>query len=276
MNKQRLTLTALTLLPLAVACGTESGSGSVGSPGSAGASGAKASAAVTGVHWTVEKLTVDGKSQQAPDRAYLKIDEKGEVNGNYGCNGFHSTATFKGDGVDLGPASSTEMGCTDMPMDFERSLARALAGGRLKTAVDDGRLTLTNDRGDTVELSEEKPAALYGTTWKITALTDGDTARSLPAGARDKAWLTFDKKAGTVAGSLGCNRVTAEAAIRDGRVTLGPPATTRRMCSDSLKETESALLGLFKRTLDYRLDHRNITLTSEDGKGIAAVADTRP
>ncbi|WP_128377362.1 META domain-containing protein [Streptomyces cavernae] len=273
MNKQRVTLTLLTLLPLAVACGSESGSDSVGT--GAGPGGSKAAAAVTGVHWNVDRLTVDGKAQQAPDSAYLKIDESGEVKGNYGCNGFGSKATFKDGGIAFAAAESTEMGCTDISMEFEQSLSRTLASGRLDAAVDDGRLTLTNDEGDTVELSEEKPAEFYGTTWKVTSLTEGDTARSLPADARDKAWLTFDEKAGTVAGSLGCNRVTAKATVRDGNITFGAPATTRKMCSGSLKETEDALLGLFKGTVDYRQDHRGITLTSEDGKGIAAVADTR-
>lgn len=275
MNKQRLALTALTLLPLAVACGTESGSvGSSGSGGTAGPGASKISSAVTGVHWAVDTLTVDGKSQQAPDRAYLKIDDKGRVDGNYGCNGFTATAAFNGDGFDFKSVSSTEMACTDIPGNFEENLSRTLATGGLKAAVDGGKLTLTNDKGDAVRLSEQKPAAFYGTTWKITALTEGDTARSLDAAARDKAWLTFDEKAGTVAGSLGCNRVTAKATVRDGRITLGSPATTRRMCSGSLKDTEDTLLKLFNSTVDYRQNHRRITLTSEDGKGIAAVADS--
>jgi heat shock protein HslJ len=264
MNKQRLTLTALTLVPFAVACGSETaGSGSVGS-------GSEPS--VKGVHWTVDSLTVDGKSEQAPDNAYVKIAEDGKVNGNYGCNGFGTTATVEGDSVKFGTARSTDMACTGVSMKFEEAFRRALSDGRLKAETSDGKLTLTSDSGAKVVLSEEKPAELYGTTWKVTSLVNDGTAVSLSSDSKDKAWFTLDEKKGTIAGSLGCNRVSADATVRDGKLTLGTPGTTRRMCDGSLMDTEKSLLKLFKSTVDYEIDHRTITLTSENGEGISAVA----
>jgi heat shock protein HslJ len=164
------------------------------------------------------------------------------------------------------------MACEDVPTAFEESLRRTLADGRLKAETSDGKLTLTSDSGAKVVLTEEKPAELYGTTWKVTSFVKDGTARSLSSDAKDKAWFTFDEKKGTIAGSLGCNRVSADATVRDGSLTLGTPGTTRRMCDGSLMDTEKTLLKLFNSTVDYKIDHRTITLTSKNGEGISAVA----
>ncbi|WP_286260098.1 META domain-containing protein [Streptomyces graminofaciens] len=271
MDKQRLALTALILLPfpLLAACGTESGSDS--GSGSVGSGSTKTT--VTGVHWNVDSLTVDGKTEKAPDSAYLQIADDGEVNGNYGCNGFGTTATVKGDTIAFGTAQSTDMACLGTPMEFEEAFAGTLTDGEFTAERADGKLTLTSKKGATVKLSEEKPAELYGTKWQINSLMDHEVAQSLPEEVGDKAWFTLDEKSGKLTGSLGCNRVTAEATVSKDRITLGNPGTTRRMCSDSLMAAEKSLLKLFKSTLEYRIDHRTITLTSENDLGISAVAD---
>ncbi|MET7855045.1 META domain-containing protein [Streptomyces avermitilis] len=293
MYRQRLTLpaltlTALTLLPLAVACGNEKG----GSTGSSSV-GADTEPSVTGVHWTVDSVTVNGATHQAPDGAHVEIAKNGRATGNYGCNSFHSTAAFKGDRITLSRTLSTEMACEKRPMEFEKTLARALAAGPLTAETGRGKLTLTTAKGDRVHLTEEKDAPLYGTKWTVNSLVDGDVAQSLPAAADGKAWLTFTKKGadkesadkesadkegadnevGTVSGSLGCNHVSAKATVRGSHITLGAPRTTRQMCSGSLMTTEKSLLKLFDSTVSYRIDHRSITLTSENGEGIGAIAD---
>lgn len=269
MDKHRLTLTVLTLLPLAVACGTQTGPG--GGSGSAGP--APGTSAVTGVHWRVDSLTSGGATKAAPDGAYLQIDDQGQAHGNYGCNSFGASATVRGDRIDFGPAQSTEMACEKAPMAFEAAFSRALAGRSLTAAVDRDRLTLTTEDGDRVRLTKEGDAPLYGTRWQVTSLVDGGVASSLPAAATGKAWFVLDAKAGTASGSLGCNRFTAKATVRDGHLTLGAPRTTRRMCDGSLMDTEKSLGTLFDGTLAYRIEHRGISLTSENGKGVSAVAE---
>ncbi|MEV7995326.1 META domain-containing protein [Streptomyces sp. NPDC086077] len=265
-QKQHITLTAaLALLPLAVACGSEQ----------AGSTTADASKPVTGVHWSVESVTVDGKKHDAPADAHVTIDDNGKAQGNYGCNHFSAQASFDGDRVRFADATTTEMACGEKPMTFEENLARTLADGALKTEVGGGRLTLTTDAGDTVRLTEEQAAPLYGTKWTVTSLGKGGpdgTAESLPEGAEGKAHLTFDKATGQVGGRLTCNKVTAEATVRDGSITLGPASTTRMMCEASLMATEKRLLRLFDGTVTYRLEHHSLTLTSENGETVTAVA----
>ncbi|MFH0521874.1 META domain-containing protein [Streptomyces sp. M41] len=253
-DKQRLTaLATLTLLPLAVACGSEdSGSDSVG---------AGSSASVSGVHWAVDDVTVDGKKNAAPSSAYLWIADGGEVKGNLGCNNFGADASFADGRVAFDKLQATEMACDGVPPKFEETLARTLAEGDLTSEVDGDNLTLTTKDGDRVALSKQEAAPLKGTKWTVTS-PDAD----------GKAHLTFDEKTGQVGGSLGCNKVKATATVSDGRITLGTPSTTRMMCDTSLMKTEKELLKLFDGTVKYELNHRNLTLTSENGESVSAAA----
>ncbi|KOU55709.1 lipoprotein [Streptomyces sp. MMG1533] len=253
-HKPRLTLTAtaaVALVPLAAACGSEKADG-----GSVGAA-----PPVTGIHWSIDSVTVDGTTHTAPADAHVEIAD-GKAAGNYGCNHFNAKAAVEGESIRLSDATATEMACEKQPMAFERTLARTLADGTLKTELEDGRLTLTTEAGDRVNLTKAKDASLYGTKWQVTS----------PA-SRSKAHLTFDKKAGKVSGSLGCNKVNANATVSDGHITLGAPSTTRMMCDASLMNVEKDLLRLFDSTVSYELDHRTLTLTSENDDIVTAVAD---
>ncbi|MFI8531692.1 META domain-containing protein [Streptomyces aquilus] len=245
-----MTLAVLTVLPLAAACGTEQADGG----------SVAAERSVTGIHWSVDSVTVDGTTHRAPAGANVTIED-GKAAGDYGCNHFNAKVAFEDGALRLSDTTTTEMACEERPMAFERTLARTLTAGALKTDVTDHRLTLTTDDGDTVRLTEEPDAPLYGTKWDITSPS--------PTG---EAHLVFDQRTGKVTGSLGCNKVTATATVRDGHITLGAPATTRMVCDTSLMKTEKTLLGLFDGTVKYALDHRALTLTSENGKTTNAVA----
>ncbi|MEU0249469.1 META domain-containing protein [Streptomyces sp. NPDC006235] len=255
-QKQRMTLTAAAMLvPLMAACGNEKADGGSGSVG------AGKPVTVTGVRWNVDSVTTDGKTQKAPTGAHVTID-KGRAEGSLGCNNFRADATVEGDRIRLGRTMSTQMACENKPMDFEQTLVGMLSGREFQTRVDGDRLTLTTGQGETVRLTKAKDAPLSGTKWTVTTPdTDG------------RAHLTFDAKKGTVSGSLGCNKVNAEATVRDGDITLGRPATTRMMCEDSLMSGEKALLRLFDGKLKYGVDHQTLTLTSENGTRVRAVAE---
>ncbi|MEV6758343.1 META domain-containing protein [Streptomyces sp. NPDC051214] len=264
MQKQRLTPTVMALAAagMLTACGTEtsSGSGSVGSQ-----------PRLSGVHWSVESVTVNGKKQQAPGDAYVKIGDKGKAEGNYGCNGFTADVKTDGDTVGFANALSTKRGCEKQ--DFENAFKSALAKGELKAAVDGDKLTLTTDKGDRVALTSkpEADAPLTGTKWNVNGIGDGKVSASLPKEVDGKAHLTFGKD-GTVRGNLGCNSVTAKAEVKDGQITLGAPRTTRMMCQGAAGETEKKLLKLFDGKVTYKLTHDGLSLTAADGTVVSANA----
>ncbi|MFD0551788.1 META domain-containing protein [Streptomyces rectiviolaceus] len=265
MQKQRLTPTVMALAAAGVltACGTETGSGS-GSVGS--------EPRLTGVHWSVESVTVNGKKQQAPADAYVKIGDKGKAEGNYGCNGFSADVSMDGDSVDFANAISTKRACDKL--DFEDVFKGAIGKGELKAAVDGDKLTLTTDKGDRVALTSEPDAPLTGTKWNVNAIGDGKAMASLPKEVAGKAHLTFDKD-GTVRGKLGCNNVSAKADVQDGTITLGAPRSTRMMCQGAEAETEKKLLKLFDGKVSYRLSHGGLSLTAADGTVVSANADQK-
>lgn len=166
MKKQRLTsaslsLLTLTVLPFAAACGSEKAGGGSQTVGTGTGSG---TSEVTGIHWTVDDLTADGKKSQAPASAWLKIDKNGKVSGNLGCNGFGAEATVDGDEVSFAELLSTDMGCANDPMAFEGSFSKALKDGTLTAKATEAgaknirQLTLTTKSGDTIHLTEEKAA----------------------------------------------------------------------------------------------------------------------
>lgn len=256
-KQQRMVLTtvaAVLVVPLAAACGSEQAG--------AGSGTAEAAEPVTGIRWTVDSVTVDGTTHRAPDGAHLTLDEDGRATGDYGCNLFKGRVTFEGDRIRLDDRETTLRACEKQIMDMESTLARTLGDGALRTEVNDGRLTLITEGGDTVRLSRTGDSPLHGTKWTVTT----------PA-VDHRAHLTFDQEEGTVAGSLGCNQVNAGATVRDGRITLGVPGLTRMMCEDSLMAGERTLTKLFNGTVSYEIEGRTLTLTSENGTSVRAVAE---
>ncbi|WP_406270203.1 META domain-containing protein [Streptomyces sp. NBC_00191] len=265
-NQLSIPVTALALLALA-ACGTETGSGSgTGDPGAS----VSADLPLTGVHWSVDSVTVDGKKSAAPEGAHVEITSKGRAQGSYGCNGFGADVKVVGDTITVGNAVQTEMACDKGRMAFEDAL-RAAFSGKLKAKITDGKLTLTTDKGDSIALSAQKPAPLVGTKWTVNSLVTGGTASSMPAGTEKNAYMTFAKD-GSVRGSLGCNTFTSTAKIAGSAITFDRLATTRKMCTGTAAMVESHLLKVLKGKVTYKIDYRTLSLTAENGKGLAATS----
>ncbi|MFI2369993.1 META domain-containing protein [Streptomyces sp. NPDC018833] len=258
-------VTAVALLALS-ACGTEPGGGSGNS--------VAPDVPLTGVRWSVDSVSVDGKKTAAPTDAYVEITDKGRAMGNYGCNHFGADITIKGDTVTVGPGEMTEMGCDKKVQGFEDTL-RAAFSGKLKAKVTDGRLTLTTEKGDAIAMTAEQPAPLIGTRWTVDSLVSGETATSLPAGTEGKAHLTIAED-GTVGGSLGCNRFSSTAKVSGDSITLGRLASTRKLCPGPEMDLERELVKVLGQgTVKYEVKHRTLTLTASNGKGLAAFADMR-
>ncbi|MFF4228634.1 META domain-containing protein [Streptomyces sp. NPDC001820] len=264
-NQLSIPVTALALLALA-ACGTESGSGS----GAGGDGSVTTDLPVTGVHWSVDSVTVDGKKSAAPAGAHVEITSKGRAQGNYGCNHFGADVKVDGDTVTVGPGEMTEMACAKDIQGFEDAL-RAAFSGKLKAKIVDEKLTLTTEKGDSIALTSERPAPLVGTKWAVNSLLSGGTASSPPAGTEKNAFLILGKD-GSVRGNLGCNTFTSTAKISGSTITFDRLATTRKVCTGTAMTLENHLLKVLEGKVTYKLQHRGLTLTAADGKGLAATA----
>ncbi|MGW9497485.1 META domain-containing protein [Streptomyces prasinus] len=252
--------TAALLVPAVAACGSEQAdAGAAAGRSSAGsATAGTTERSLTGIRWNVDSVTAGGTTHRATSDAYMILTEDGGVEGSYGCNSFRGETAPEGDRVRLEGLRSTAVACDGPGREFDHALLDAFTGDSPRAEVKDGRLVLTSEDGATVRFSEGgEDTPLHGTKWKITS---PDTA--------GRAHLTFDEEEGTVSGSLGCNKVNADATVRDGHITVGTPTTTRMVCEDSLMETEKRLLRFFDATLSYRVDHRSMTLTRENGPSV--------
>lgn len=265
------TRAAAALVPLLAlgltACGTQGGNGSGAGDGS---SSVRPDVPVTGVHWTVESVTVDGRKTAAPAGAHVEIDTKGRAKGNFGCNHFNARAAVEGDTITVSDTGMTEMGCPEPLQGFEDALKSALTG-KLKARLADGELTLTTTDGDSIRLSEQPPAPLVGTKWTVNSLVSGQAATSLPAGTEGKASFVFGKD-GSVRGNLGCNQFSAPVTTEGSTLTFGRVTSTRKLCPGPEMELERALLETMKGKVTYKIDHRSLTLAAPDGTGFAAGA----
>ncbi|MFE0641069.1 META domain-containing protein [Streptomyces sp. NPDC058877] len=272
MPKPRARAVLLPLLLLLSACGTEGGAGS------AGGDLASPDLPVVGTHWTVDAVTVDGRRSVAPAGARIDVEE-GRVRGNSGCNAFGGSVAVRGDVLTVSSVEATEIGCSAERQRFEAELLKAFSGP-LKGSLKGGALRLASPDGrNELELTAEPAAPLTGTTWKIDGLLsgDGETVSSLPADSGAKAKLVVGAD-GRVTGNLGCNDFSASVRIDGAARTLtveGPAATTRMICTGPQMELETKLYELLDGPLDYRLNHRTLTLTDGSGRGLTATATAR-
>ncbi|WP_405855812.1 META domain-containing protein [Streptomyces sp. NBC_00090] len=268
MPKPRVLAALVPLLLLtATACGTEQG------PGAAPAGTVDPGLPVSGTHWSIKAVTVDGRRSTAPTDARVEFKENGRAQGNTGCNHFGATVAVKGDTLTVTPQEITEIGCPADRQRFEKELIKAFSGP-LKGTIKGERFTLASTDGrNGLELTSEPGAPLRGTTWKVDSLVSGGTAASLPAGSGGKARFVLGED-GKVTGNLGCNNFAATARTEGTTLTVeGPAATTRMMCTSPQMELETKLYELLDGPLTYRLDHRTLTLTDPSGEGLTATAE---
>ncbi|MGS2589260.1 META domain-containing protein [Streptomyces hebeiensis] len=309
MRKQQIipvtAVTTVALLSLA-ACGTESGAGS-GSGSSAskqgkGSGSVRTDLPLTGVRWGVDSVTVDGKKAVPPAGASVEIDDRGQASARTGCNSIGAQVTVDGDTVTVGDKRTTEIGCEKELQDFEKALNGAFSGkltAKVQGEAQDRRLTLTTSDGTaTIALSSQPDSSLIGTKWSVSALTDGDVAASLPRGTDGKAYFTFSEQAGkeagmgtnksegakdkaggpkgktegTLKGNLGCNRFSAPATVSGSTISVGRIVSTRMSCAEPEMKLEQQVRKVLEGQITYELRHRSLTLETEGGQGLDAVA----
>ncbi|WP_405797415.1 META domain-containing protein [Streptomyces sp. NBC_01506] len=277
MRKQPVTtvtaLAALALLTLA-GCGTESGRGSDGAAEAGDA--VRTDLPLTDVTWSIDSLSVDGKTTEAPAAASIEIESSGKARASSGCNSMGGHVTVDGDTITVGEKDTTLIGCPDEIRAFESALGDAFSG-KLKAKIEDKKLTLTGAGGDSIVMTAEEVPPLVGTEWTVTGLVTGRTTSSLPKDAQGesgKATLTFAKD-GTVSGSLGCNSFSATAkTTADSTITFGPLRSTKKLCPEPAMSVERKLMKALEGQTTYEVHHRSLTIRAADHNGFEAAPGT--
>lgn len=149
-------------------------------------------------------------------------------------------------------------------MTIEAAFLRRLSGAARAVAGED-RLDLLGADGRVLLRFVASQVTLTGVTWHATGVNNGrGGVASLIAGTEVSAAFGED---GHVAGSAGCNRYGGTWFADGAAITIGPLATTRRLCPgpDGVMEQEAAFLAAMGRVATWRLDGEQLELRSADG-----------
>jgi len=183
-----------------------------------------------------------------PRRATIRFAE-GRVTGFSGCNLLSGTYKTQGTSVTLSLAS-TMMACPEPGLSIERTFVQALKG-TLSHAVSGDRLTLTTASGAVLEFEPEPAMTLEGRTWNVTEYNNG---RQAVVSLLPDTRLTLSFEKGAVSGQAGCNTFRATYRVQGNRITIGPPAATRKTCAETVMAQERAFLAALGSVARWTID----------------------
>ena len=188
--------------------------------------------------------------------------ESGRLTGFAGCNNFSGSYALDGDQLKIGPVASTQMACPEPGSSIETAFHKALSG-TLRFALDGDHLTATTTSGDTLRFQREPPPQLAGVEWKVTSFNNN---RHAVVGVLGESSITMSFKDGQVAGSAGCNRFHGSYSTEGGKLTVGPLATTRRACEESLMTQEREFLAALASAVTWSIDGNVLDMHRADGE----------
>ena len=105
------------------------------------------------------------------------------------------------------------------------------------------------------------PVPLEGTAWKLDQITGPNPATT--AGLTRPATLRLES--GRLTGFAGCNNFSGSYRVENGRLVVGPVASTQMACPEPGASIERAFHQALAGTLQYSIDGDALTLASASG-----------
>jgi heat shock protein HslJ len=250
---RKISLLLLGVLLLAASCGgNRSGSGQW----------------PTGRTFLSTSVTEHGKDRPlvGGTRIELRFAE-GRLMARAGCNHLDGDGRIEDNRLVVDELGTTDMGCEPGRMAQDSWLSEflsarptwELSGDDLVLRDADTQIRLTDRR----LADPDRP--LIGTRWIVDSIISRDTVSSVPAGV--EAYLQLDT-AGGFQGSTGCVRITGSAAVRAERITFSLGNTPSLGCTGAAAALQSAVLGVLRGEVGYRIEATRLTLTGADGAGL--------
>lgn len=217
-------------------------------------------------------LNAEGQQVNVLEGSQLTAEFKdGNVSGTGGCNNYSGAALVKGDNLAIGPLASTMMFCMqpegvmDQESNFLANMQNAatykVAGGKLEIFDAEGTLLLA--------FQELQPTALVDTPWSLVMYNNGREAIvSTIADTNITANFAPD---GQLSGTAGCNNYSAGYTLDGDKMTIGPVATTRKMCAEpeGVMEQEAAYTAALGMVRSYKVEMNTLTLFGDTGNIVA-------
>jgi len=225
-------------------------------------SGAQQGGNLTGKVWALTELM--GKAPLAGTGISAEFTADGTVAGSAGCNRYSGTYTVSGGNITFSTQlAMTMMMCEQPVMDQESAYMQAL--GEAKTfAVNGDQLTLTGGDGTKLAVYKAQSQDLAGTNWEVTAYNNGKQA---VIGVLEGTTLTASfGKDGALSGNSGCNDFNGPYKVDGDQITIGPLASTMKMCSDpvGVMDQEAQYLAALQSAAKYQIEGNVLQLRTKD------------
>ena len=193
----------------------------------------------------VPKTSLDGEWKSTGSHATVRF-EKGKISGNDGCNQFVGSYVTEGHTLSVSDKMmSTMMACPAM----ENATAFKNALIRAKVYENDGKkLLLIGGHGEPLLELNALSDTLEERVYTLIHLNNGkQTVATL------KTPITLQISAdGKMSGNTGCNEYTTAYTIKDKEITIGFPATTRKLCSPALMEQEEQFIAVLTKAATHK------------------------
>ncbi len=224
-----------------------------------GGAGSGSNTSLDGTNWILESLHGQPVLQDQPITLNL---EDNKVNGS-ACNGYFGGYIEEAGGkLRIGPVATTRMACSPHEIMVQEGQFVAALEATVAYSIVGEKLTLKDTAGQTTAIFIVQSQELKGTSWKVTGYNNGTGIISLGS----TATATFRTDGSTTA-SAGCNTHFGgyTSAVASKTVSIGPLASTRMGCEQSLMEQENKFIAALGAAATYRIDGHRLTLYKADG-----------
>jgi len=191
---------------------------------------------------------------------------EGEVNGTAGCNNYFGPYEVDGNSLTIGPLGSTMMMCIQDDTATQETAFLANLGNVASYDIVNNQLQLIDADGNTILVfNVEQSIPLVGTEWKVTAYNNGQEA-VVSVLADSEMTALFDEN-GLVSGSAGCNNYRASFETSAETITIGPAASTRKLCPapEGIMDQEALYLAALEMAATYEIDGSRLDMYDVDG-----------
>lgn len=201
-----------------------------------------------------------------PETRITALFENGTVGGSAGCNNYSGPYEVSGNQISIGPLAGTMKMCNSPEgiMEQEAAYQTALQSAASYRIIA-SRLELISGNGELAAVfSVAESVTLEDTPWTVVSYNNGrGGVVSVIIGTE----LTMQFVDGTVGGSAGCNNYNASYETDGDQITIGPAATTRKMCAEpeGIMEQEAEFLAALESVATYFIDGDTMDMHREDG-----------
>ena len=221
----------------------------------------EATADLAGTNWVMTAL--GGQPPVAGTVVSLDFTSATAVSGNSGCNGYGGTYETDGFHIQFGPLVGTLMACLDEGvMEQETAFRSALENAVFYEISAAGTLRLFDDSSTMLVELAPVSSSLNGTAWDVVNYNNGREA--VVSVLADTA-LTAVFEGDQISGSAGCNSYFGSFTAEEGVISIGPLASTRKLCAEEgVMEQEAEFLAALESAATYTISGNRLEMRTAD------------